>query len=138
MLKVLCIPSVLPQIMFVNPLEVSIILYRLVSLSDLVLRGGDSIVHNIITMPLAWDQILAILFVVFAPIQVVGPFVALTRGTDQAFCKQLAWRATVFAAIGVLVAASYLTVGWGNHLVSGGNHYGLAALFSCIAAFSFC
>jgi multiple antibiotic resistance protein len=60
--------------------------------------------HDTITMPLAWDQILAILFVVFNPLKVVGPFATLTKGTEQTFCRQLAWRATIFAAIGVVVA----------------------------------
>ncbi len=57
-----------------------------------------------VPLPLAWDQILTILFVIFNPLKVVGPFATLTRGTEQAFCKQLAWRAILFAAIGVVIA----------------------------------
>jgi len=57
-----------------------------------------------IPLPLAWDQLLTILFVVFNPLKVVSPFATLTRGTDQAFCKQLAWRAILLAAIGVVIA----------------------------------
>src|SRR5215469_14426903 len=60
--------------------------------------------HSSITIPLPWDKILAILLVVFNPLKVVGPFATLTKDTDQAFCKKLAWRATIFAAIGVVVA----------------------------------
>jgi multiple antibiotic resistance protein len=56
------------------------------------------------TIPLTWDQILTILFVVFNPLNVVGRFATLTRDTQQAFRSQLAWRATLFAAIGVVVA----------------------------------
>ena len=68
------------------------------------LRGWNGTLRNIITMPLAWDQVFTILFVVFSPLKVLGPFVILTRGTERAFCRQLAWRATLFAAIGVVVA----------------------------------
>src|SRR5262249_31386246 len=67
------------------------------------LRGWNGAVQNIITIPLRWDQILTILLVVFNPLKVVGLFAALTRNTEQAFRYQLAWRATLFAAIGVVV-----------------------------------
>jgi len=36
-------------------------------------------------MPLGWDEILTILFVVFNPLKVIGPFVALTKETQQPF-----------------------------------------------------
>lgn len=68
------------------------------------LRGWNGILRNIIMMPLAWEEIFTILFVVFSPLKVIGPFVTLTRGAERAFCRQLAWRATLFAAIGVVVA----------------------------------
>lgn len=60
--------------------------------------------HNILTLPLAWDQILTILFVVFNPLRVVGQFAQLTRDAQQAFCWRLARRTTFFTAIGVIVA----------------------------------
>lgn len=67
------------------------------------LRGWNRAVQNVIRTPLAWDQILTILFVVFNPLKVVGRFATLTRNTQEAFRHQLAWRTTLFAAIGVVV-----------------------------------
>ncbi len=96
--------------------------------------------HNITTTPLlAWDQILTILFVVFSPLKVVGPFATLTRGAEQAFCRQLAWRATLFAAIGVVVAGvmgQRILLGWGVRyailLLAGGIVWFLIALFTVL------
>ena len=89
-----------------------------------------------ITLPLAWDQILTILFVVFNPLKVVGPFATLTRSTEQAFCKQLAWRAILFAAIGVVIAGilgQRIWASWGIRdailLLAGGIIWFLIALF---------
>jgi multiple antibiotic resistance protein len=88
---------------------------------------------------LAWDQILTILFVVFNPLNVVGPFATLTRGAQQAFCRQLAWRATCFAAIGVVVAGvmgQRILEGWGMRqailLLAGGIIWFLVALFAVL------
>ncbi|HEY4036661.1 MAG TPA: MarC family protein [Ktedonobacteraceae bacterium] len=88
-----------------------------------------------IPLPLAWDQILTILFVVFNPLKVVGPFATLTRGTDQAFCKQLAWRAILLAAIGVVIAGilgQRIWANWGIRdailLLAGGIIWFLVAL----------
>jgi multiple antibiotic resistance protein len=96
-------------------------------------------VHNITTTSLGWDQILTILFVVFNPLKVVGPFAAVTRETEQAFCRQLAWRATVFAAIGVVVAGvlgQRILIGWGMRyailLLAGGIVWFLIALFTVL------
>jgi multiple antibiotic resistance protein len=103
------------------------------------MRGWNGTVRDITTTTLAWDQILTILFVVFSPLQVVGPFAALTRGTEQAFCRQLAWRATVFAAIGVVVAGvlgQRILLGWGVRyailLLAGGIVWFLIALFTVL------
>ena len=91
--------------------------------------------HTIITMPLDWSEILTILFVVFNPLKVIGPFVALTRETQQPFCRQLARRATFFAAIGVLVAGimgQRILLSWGVKqailLLAGGIIWFLVAL----------
>ena len=96
--------------------------------------------HTITTTPLlAWDQILTILFVVFSPLKVVGPFATLTRGAEQTFCKQLAWRATIFAAIGVVIAGvmgQRILLGWGVRyailLLAGGIVWFLIALFTVL------
>jgi multiple antibiotic resistance protein len=93
--------------------------------------------HKIIAIPLSWDQILTILFVVFSPLKVIGPFVTLTRGTERAFCRQLAWRATLFAAIGVVVASvigQRILLRWGIAqailLLAGGLIWFLVALLT--------
>jgi len=80
---------------------------------------------------------LTILFVVFSPLKVIGPFVTLTRGTERAFCRQLAWRATLFAAIGVVVASvigQRILLRWGIAqailLLAGGLIWFLVALLT--------
>lgn len=91
--------------------------------------------HTIVTTPLAWDKILTILFVVFNPIKVVGPFLALTKDTERAFCRHMARRATVFAALGVVVAGilgQLILINWGIRqallLLAGGIIWFLLAL----------
>jgi multiple antibiotic resistance protein len=86
-------------------------------------------------MPLGWDQILTILFVVFNPLKVIGPFVALTREAQQPFRRQLAWRTTLFAAIGVITAGiigQRILLSWGLKrailLLAGGIIWFLVAL----------
>jgi len=86
-------------------------------------------------MPLGWDEILTILFVVFNPLKVIGPFVALTKETQQPFRRQLAWRATLFAAIGVITAGimgQRILLSWGVQqailLLAGGIIWFLVAL----------
>ena len=95
--------------------------------------------HNIITTPLTWDEILAILFVVFNPLKVVGPFAALTGGCGQAFCKRLAGRATILAGIGVVVAGvlgQRILIAWGVRqallLLAGGIIWFLMALLTVL------
>jgi multiple antibiotic resistance protein len=87
-------------------------------------------------MPLDWGEILTILFVVFNPLKVLGPFVALTRETQPPFRRQLARRATFFAAIGVVVAGivgQRIWANWGIRdailLLAGGIVWFLVALF---------
>ncbi len=93
----------------------------------------------ILTTPLAWDKILTLLFIVFNPIKVVGPFVTLTRGTQPAFCRQLAWRAILFAAIGVVAAGvlgQRILINWGIQqallLLAGGIIWFLMALLTVL------
>jgi len=96
-------------------------------------------VQNIITLPLTWDKILTLLFVVFNPLKVIGPFVTLTGRTELAFRRQLAWRATFFAAIGVVVAGilgQRILEVWGIRqailLLAGGIIWFLVALFTIL------
>lgn len=94
------------------------------------------------TTPLPWDKIITLLFIVFNPIKVVGPFMTLTRGTQPAFCRQLAWRATLFAAIGVAVAGilgQQILISWGIKrallLLAGGIIWFLMALLTVLQPF---
>src|SRR5215813_6426815 len=89
-----------------------------------------------VAMTLGWDKVLAILFLVFSPLQVVGPFAALTMEAEPAFCRRLAWRATLFAGVGVLiagVAGQRILMTWGIRqallLLAGGIVWFLMALF---------
>jgi multiple antibiotic resistance protein len=82
---------------------------------------------------------LTLLFVVFNPLKVVGPFVTLTRGTELAFCRQLAWRTTLFAAIGVVMAGilgQRVLAAWGMRqailLLAGGIIWFLVALLTIL------
>ena len=95
--------------------------------------------HNIITVALTWSEILTILLVVFSPLKVVGPFVTLTREAEPASRKQLASRATLFAAIGVVVAAvlgQRILMSWGipNNLLllAGGIIWFVVALLTVL------
>ncbi len=99
------------------------------------LRGWNGTMQDIITTHLTWDKILAILFVVFNPLKVIGPFVTLTRDAEPAFCRRLAWRATLFVAIDVVVAGilgQRILEAWGvRHailLLTGGVIWFLVAL----------
>lgn len=82
---------------------------------------------------------MTILFVVFNPLKVVGRFAALTRGTEEAFRSQLAWRTTLFAAIGVVVGCvmgERTLAGWGVRqailLLAGGIIWFLIALLAVL------
>ena len=46
-----------------------------------------------------------IFFLTLGPLKAIGPFAKVTRGADHAFCRALAWRATVIATIIVLSVA---------------------------------
>jgi multiple antibiotic resistance protein len=44
-------------------------------------------------------------FLTLGPLKAIGPFAKVTRGADPAFCRALAWRATLIATIIVLAVA---------------------------------
>jgi multiple antibiotic resistance protein len=95
--------------------------------------------QDIITTHLTWDKILAILFVVFNPLKVIGPFVTLTSGAEPAFCRRLAWRATLFVTIDVVVAGilgQRILEAWGIRrailLLAGGIIWFLVALLTIL------
>ncbi len=50
-------------------------------------------------------QTFTILFLMLGPFKVVGPFLKVTQGADEPLVRQIALRATLFAAVALLVAA---------------------------------
>jgi multiple antibiotic resistance protein len=102
-------------------------------------REWKNTVHNEVTIPLAWDQILALLFIVFNPLKVIGPFATITRNTDKAFNRQLAWRAILFSAISIGIAGimgQRTLMTWGIRqailLLAGGIIWFLLALLTVL------
>jgi multiple antibiotic resistance protein len=55
--------------------------------------------------PLDWQTIFALLFLMLGPIKILGPFVAMTQGTEPAFQRRLATRAFLFSVAAVAIAA---------------------------------
>jgi multiple antibiotic resistance protein len=95
--------------------------------------------YDIIPVFLGWDKIITILFVIFNPLKVVGPFAAVTRETERALRRQLAWRAILFAGIGVVVATvmgertlAGLGIRHAILLLAGGIIWFLIALFTVL------
>lgn len=95
--------------------------------------------YNLTMAPLGWEEILTILFVVFDPLKVIGPFAAVTRDMERAFCRQLAWRTILFAAIEVIVAGvlgQRTLLSWGIRyailLLAGGIIWFLLALITVL------
>ena len=91
--------------------------------------------YKITTASLSWEEVLTILFVVFSPLKVVGPFAAITRDMEPTFCRRLAWRTTLFAAVEVVVATvlgQRILLSWGIRyavlLLAGGIVWFLIAL----------
>lgn len=53
-----------------------------------------------------WQRIFAFLFLMLGPIKIIGPFAAMTEGTDAVFRRRLATRAFLFALAAVLIATA--------------------------------
>ena len=53
--------------------------------------------------PLA--QVFTFLFLMLGPFKIIGPFAKITKGADARLTRQIAVRATVFAALALLIAA---------------------------------
>ena len=47
--------------------------------------------------PITWGMIFAVLFLMLGPIKLIGPFAAITKDCDRAFCFRLATRAFLFS-----------------------------------------
>jgi multiple antibiotic resistance protein len=54
----------------------------------------------------SFGEAFVFLFVALGPLNVIGPFAAMTQGRDAAFKRRLAFRASLVAAIALLVAAT--------------------------------
>ncbi len=50
-------------------------------------------------------QIFAILFLMLGPFKIIGPFAKITQGADKTLTRQIAFRATIFSSIALLLAA---------------------------------
>ena len=50
-------------------------------------------------------QIFTFLFLMLGPFKIIGPFAKITKGTDAAFKRQVAVRASLFASLAILLAA---------------------------------
>jgi len=49
-------------------------------------------------------QVFTLLFLMLGPFKIIGPFLKITQGTDDRLARQIALRATTFAALALLVA----------------------------------
>ncbi len=73
-------------------------------------------INELVTAPFSPGKVFTFLFLTIGPVKVFGPFAELTRGRDDAFKRRLALRATVLAALGLLIAGTTgakTLVGWG-------------------------
>jgi len=57
------------------------------------------------TQPFSVARIFTFLFLMLGPFKIIGPFLAITKGAEAAFVRQIALRATLLASLGLLVAA---------------------------------
>jgi multiple antibiotic resistance protein len=55
------------------------------------------------SFPLA--QVFTLLFLMLGPFKIIGPFARATKGASETLTRQVAFRATVFAATALLIAA---------------------------------
>jgi multiple antibiotic resistance protein len=55
--------------------------------------------------PIPILQIFTLLFLMLGPFKIIGPFARVTKGMDATFTRRIALRATIFASLGLLVAA---------------------------------
>lgn len=55
---------------------------------------------------LDWEMIFTLLLLMLGPIKILGPFVAMTQGSEAVFRRRLATRAFVFSVAAVAIAAA--------------------------------
>lgn len=61
---------------------------------------------NEVAAPFSPGKVFTFLFLAIGPVKVFGPFAELTRDRDNAFKRRLAIRATILAALGLLIAGT--------------------------------
>ena len=88
-------------------------------------------------------QIFTFLFLMLGPFKIIGPFVQMTANADSLLMRQIAIRATVFSATGILLAAllgEYFLTKFGIPVsilaLTGGLILFLVALANVIATYS--
>lgn len=65
------------------------------------LDTGESFTHAVPA-----QRVFALLFLMIGPLKILGPFVAMTQGTEPAFRRRLATRAILFSAAALVLAGS--------------------------------
>jgi multiple antibiotic resistance protein len=94
---------------FVFPLLITAFLLALV-FPSLLLAGQDPTLEVAGTEPhlihtVTLTEMFTFLFLMLGPIKILGPFVQLTRKSDEAFAKRLAIRAFLFSCAALVFAA---------------------------------
>lgn len=70
----------------------------------LVTQAAEAVPPNL--PPFSVGKVFTFLFLTLGPIKIIAPYLELTRGRDAAFRRALALRATLYSAIGLLLAAT--------------------------------
>jgi multiple antibiotic resistance protein len=68
-----------------------------------VASAADAVQPQVRQFPVA--QVFTFLFLMLGPFKIIGPFLKMTKGADDAFARQLARRSVFFASLAVLLAA---------------------------------
>jgi multiple antibiotic resistance protein len=77
----------------------------MVDLRGLILFHNQSIEVRMPLLHVSISDVLIIFFLTLGPLKAIAPFAQLTQGTDPAFRRAVAWRATTIATIIVLAVA---------------------------------
>ena len=71
------------------------------------LMAGQVLAPEANTEPrtIEFTEMFTFLFLMLGPIKILGPFVKLTRGSDETFARKLAVRGFIFSCVALLFAA---------------------------------
>jgi len=67
--------------------------------------GAETTAHQAQMEAIPAAEIFTFLFLMLGPFKVIGPFAKITRGADVALTRRLAFRASLYAGFGLLLAA---------------------------------